>query len=107
MNPYDILGINSDASEDEIKKAYRTLAKKSHPDKGGSVEKFREINDAYTKIMKGDDPLLEFPDLAEIFKMFGAFSGMNFSNNFIHNFIRGPTIKTSLSLTLEQLENGG
>ena len=32
MNPYQIFGISSDATDDEVKKAYRTLSKKYHPD---------------------------------------------------------------------------
>lgn len=44
---YDILGVKRDASADEIKKAFRRLARKHHPDAGGSEEKFKEINEAY------------------------------------------------------------
>ncbi len=45
---YKTLGIEKGASEDEIKKAYRKLAHKHHPDKeGGDEEKFKEINEAY------------------------------------------------------------
>lgn len=44
---YDILGVKRDASADEIKKAFRKLARKHHPDAGGSEEKFKEINEAY------------------------------------------------------------
>jgi molecular chaperone DnaJ len=44
---YDILGVKKDAGEDEIKKAFRRLARKHHPDAGGSEEKFKEINEAY------------------------------------------------------------
>ena len=45
---YDILGVNKNSSDDEIKKAYRKLAHKFHPDKqGGDAEKFKEINAAY------------------------------------------------------------
>ena len=44
---YDILGVKKDAGEDEIKKAFRRLARKHHPDTGGSEEKFKEINEAY------------------------------------------------------------
>jgi molecular chaperone DnaJ len=45
---YAILGISKDASEDEIKKAYRKKAHKYHPDKkDGDEEKFKEINSAY------------------------------------------------------------
>lgn len=45
---YDVLGVAKDASDDAIKKAFRKLAVKYHPDKeGGSEEKFKEINEAY------------------------------------------------------------
>ena len=45
---YDILGVSKGASDDEIKKAYRKLAHKHHPDKsGGDEKKFKEINEAY------------------------------------------------------------
>ena len=45
---YKILGVNKGASEEEIKKAYRALAHKYHPDKsGGDEAKFKEINEAY------------------------------------------------------------
>ncbi|OGI99416.1 hypothetical protein A3H53_01365 [Candidatus Nomurabacteria bacterium RIFCSPLOWO2_02_FULL_40_10] len=45
---YEILGVGKGASTEEIKKAYRRLAHKYHPDKaGGNEEKFKEINEAY------------------------------------------------------------
>ena len=47
---YEVLGISKGASDAEIKKAYRSLAKKYHPDvnkEAGAEAKFKEINEAY------------------------------------------------------------
>ena len=44
---YNVLGVASDASEQEIKLAYHAVALKCHPDKGGSDEAFRELESAY------------------------------------------------------------
>ena len=44
---YEVLGVNKNATADEIKKAYRKLAKEHHPDKGGDETLFKEISEAY------------------------------------------------------------
>jgi DnaJ-class molecular chaperone len=49
-NYYRILGIEKDATADEIKAAYRKLASKHHPDKGGDAETFKEISEAYESL---------------------------------------------------------
>jgi len=58
-DPYKILGVSRDASSEEIKKAYRALSRKYHPDanqnnpnKDAAEEKFKEIQQAYQQIMK-------------------------------------------------------
>ena len=59
-NAYKILEIDSNANQDDIKKAYRKMAKKYHPDKllgqdpamiKGAEEKFREVQKAYETLM--------------------------------------------------------
>ena len=52
-NYYDILGVTSKAAADEIKRAYRKLASQHHPDKGGDVAKFQEIEQAYRTLSDG------------------------------------------------------
>lgn len=47
MTHYNTLGVGEDASQEEIKKAYRKLASQHHPDKGGDTAKFQEIEAAY------------------------------------------------------------
>jgi DnaJ-class molecular chaperone len=46
-NFYETLGVGENASEKEIKDAFKSLAKKHHPDRGGDEKKFKEINEAY------------------------------------------------------------
>ena len=59
LDPYSVLGISRGATDDEIKKTYRNLSRKYHPDaninnpnKAQAEEKFKEIQQAYQQIMK-------------------------------------------------------
>ena len=73
MDYYNILGVDKTATQEEIKKAYRKLAIKYHPDKGGDAEKFKEISEAYetlsdpVKRQEYDNPQ---PDLSDFFNIF-------------------------------------
>jgi len=50
MNPYEVLEIETNATNSDIKKAYRKLVMKHHPDKGGDPEKFKELSQAYETV---------------------------------------------------------
>ena len=59
MDPYQVLGVSRDASDDEVKKAYRNLSRKYHPDaninnpnKAQAEEMFKKVQAAYDQIMK-------------------------------------------------------
>lgn len=64
-NYYDVLGVSKNASDAEIKKAFRKLAAKYHPDRGGDEAKYKEVSEAYTTLSnpqkrKEYDQLLTF-----------------------------------------------
>ena len=52
-NYYNVLGVSENASQEEIKRAFRTKSKEHHPDRGGNEEEFKKINEAYSAI--GDE----------------------------------------------------
>lgn len=70
-NYYEILEISKTASQDEIKKAYRKLALKYHPDKGGDQENFKKINEAYQ--------VLSDPQKRTTYDQFGRSGAQGFS----------------------------
>lgn len=88
---YQILGIDKKSSKEEIKKAFRTLAHKYHPDKkGGDEAKFKEINEAYT-ILSDEKKRAEYDAYGRVFSdgsgpsgagaggFGGGFGGFDFS----------------------------
>jgi molecular chaperone DnaJ len=97
-NYYEILGLSKDASQEDIKKAYRKLAVQHHPDKGGDESKFKEIAEAYDTLgdekkrqqynfklenpfagnMGGGNPFGGGPSMDDLFSSF--FGGNPFAN---------------------------
>ena len=116
---YDILGVNTNASEKEIKKAYHKKSLVEHPDKGGNEENFKKINGAY-EILKdsekkqiydkyGNEGLLNGVKSPE--NMFGNFFNNMFNNSFNNmfnnnknsNIVKVTPVLFNYNVSLEQL----
>lgn len=72
MDYYNTLGINKDASPDEIKRAYRSLASKHHPDKGGDTAMFQKIQEAYATLSDPEKKAQYDNPAPEGFQQFGG-----------------------------------
>ena len=80
---YNILGVSKTASDDEIKNAYRKLARTHHPDKGGNKEKFQEIQTAY-EILSDENKKREYDNQQNGNQNFPSFPNIfHFVNNSI------------------------
>ena len=64
MDYYNILGVDRNASEEQLKKAYKKASMQHHPDRGGDESKFKEINEAYTA--------LKDPEKRQMYDQFGT-----------------------------------
>lgn len=118
MDHYQTLGVAKNATPDEIKKSYRRLASKHHPDKGGDTATFQKIEEAYRILsdpqqrQQYDNPMPQgFPGGFEfhnnnvnINDIFAQMFGQSFGQQ-----TRRPQeqiYRTSISITLEQAYNG-
>jgi len=104
---YDVLGIQKNASADEIKKSYRKLAKEHHPDRGGDEQKFKEISEAYETLSdsgkKANYDKFGHSSPKQGFDPFGGFRNP-FGGG--HNTMYGSNISLVVKLTQEDIFNG-
>ena len=101
-NYYDVLGVSKTATQDEIKKVYRELCKKYHPDKhGGDDTKIKEINEAYSVI--GDEQKRKEYDAQSSGFNFGGFGNGGFN---FRNFQLASDINVSIKISLEEAYSG-
>lgn len=114
-NHYQTLGVEKTATDDEIKKAYRRLAMKHHPDRGGDQSEFQKIQEAYAvlsdpaKRQQYDNPHPNFsnsgfpPEFEEIFSSFGGFNPFQFRHQ---SPTRNKNLNLQTSITLEEAFTG-
>ncbi|MBZ0314283.1 J domain-containing protein [Clostridium butyricum] len=81
---YKILGVSETSSKDEIKKAFRSLAKKYHPDRNGNdenaIKKFQEVNEAY-EVLSNEDSKKSYDEKKANFKNAHKRKNENSKNN--------------------------
>ena len=96
---YQILGVPENASEEEIKKKFRELAKKYHPDVGGDPEKFKKILEAY-RVLSDKKLRAEYDQKRKMMREGFTF---DFPFNFedLHSFFRNQTFDDLLSELIE------
>ena len=109
---YDLLGINKNANEQEIKKAFRKKALKEHPDRGGDAEKFKKYSEAY-EVLSDKNKRKHYDQFGkEGLENDGASPVHDIFSNLFGGSRRRPTerkaknITYTLNLNLEDFYNG-
>jgi len=118
MNPYKVLGLDKTATEQEIKKRYRKLSMKLHPDRGGDEEAFKKVAEAYG-ILSDKTKKANYDRYGDAGGVKGnPFAGNPFADHPFNDFMRqhrrgarqaqqrGGDLRVTISLTLEEIYSG-
>lgn len=121
---YKVLGVDKNATDDELKKSYRNLVKKHHPDAGGDEEEFKKISEAYSVLSDKDkrsnydrfgsaDPNSGFGsgggfsghgfNMDDLFSQFGDIFGSGFGRS---QKRKGDDLKLKVSVNLNEVIKG-
>jgi len=118
FDPYQVLGVSPNASEDDIKKAYRTLSRRYHPDanvnnpnKKQAEEKFKQVQQAYDEIMKRkkqgdsgyDDPFSGFGG-SSYSRQSNTYQGNSVEFQAVNNYINARHFEEALNV-LNRMES--
>ena len=99
---YEILGVSRDASQKEIKKAFRNLSLKYHPDRNPGD---KNAHERFLKINRAHETLTD-PEKKEIYDIYGE-EGLNNENNLMQRGKEvGPDARVDITVSLEDLYNG-
>lgn len=104
MDPYKVLGVSPGATDEEIKKAYRTLSKKYHPDLNPgdekAAQKMRDINAAYDMIQKGET------SSSSSYNSYGNTYNWNPYSSYQSYYAKQETERTELRAAVNFIRNG-
>lgn len=105
---YKILGVEKSATKEDIKKAFRKLAHKYHPDKGGDESRFKEVSEAYS-ILSNDKKRAEYDTYGQTFDRGSGFSGggQGFQGFDFSNFTGGQGVEFDLGDIFDNFFTGG
>lgn len=103
-NYYDVLGVSEKATQEEIKRVYKKLAKEKHPDLGGNEDEFKKISVAYDVL--GDEEKRSHYDMSRKNPFNGGFTGFEEMYNMFNRGNRRQQVhSTIITVTVGVLES--